>query len=78
MRQCCTSIEISDLTGCKTGTYSIITSIVQKKCLISNKNVTSGKHFLADIYLFKVNNRSPRKRCEIYSKLTIKTPERRH
>ena len=27
-------------------------------------------------YIFKVNNRSTRKRCEICSKLTIKTPER--
>ena len=26
----------------------------------------------------KVNNRNTRKRCEICSKLTIKTPERRH
>ena len=32
----------------------------------------------ANIYLFKVNNRSTRKRFEIYLKLTIKTPERRH
>ena len=31
----------------------------------------------AKIYLFKVNNRSSRKRCEIYSKLTIKTSKRR-
>ena len=31
----------------------------------------------ANIYLFKVNNRNTRKRCEICSKLTIKTPERR-
>ena len=30
----------------------------------------------ANIYLFKVNNRNTRKRCEIYSKFTIKTPER--
>ena len=30
------------------------------------------------IYLLKVNNRNSRKRCEICSKLTIKTPERRH
>ena len=30
-----------------------------------------------DIYLFKVNNRNTRTRCEICSKLTIKTPERR-
>ena len=28
------------------------------------------------IYLFKVNNRNTRKKCEIFSKLTIKTPER--
>ena len=32
----------------------------------------------ADIYLSKVNNRSTRTRCEIYSKLTRKTPEGRH
>ena len=31
----------------------------------------------AGIYLFKVNNRNTRTRCEICSKLTIKTPERR-
>ena len=31
----------------------------------------------AGIYLFKVNNRNTRTRCEIYSKLTINTPERR-
>ena len=29
----------------------------------------------ADIYLFKVNKRNTRARCEICSKLTIKTPE---
>ena len=31
--------------------------------------------FSANIYLFKVNNRNTRKRCEIYSNLTIKTPD---
>ena len=31
----------------------------------------------AGIYLLKVNNRDTRTRCEICSKLTIKTPERR-
>ena len=31
----------------------------------------------ANIYLFKVNNRNTRKRREICSKLTIKTPKRR-
>ena len=30
----------------------------------------------AGIYLFKVNNRNTRTRCKIFSKLTIKTPER--
>ena len=34
--------------------------------------------YTASIYLFKVNNRNTRKRCKICSKLTIKTPERRH
>ena len=32
----------------------------------------------AGIYLLKVNNRNTRTRCEICSKLTIKTPERCH
>ena len=32
----------------------------------------------ADNYLPKVNNRNTRARCEIFSKLTIKTPERHH
>ena len=32
----------------------------------------------ANICLFQVNNRNTRKRCEICSKLTIKTLERRH
>ena len=30
------------------------------------------------IHLIKVNNRNTRTRCEICSKLTIKTPERHH
>ena len=33
--------------------------------------------FPAGIYLLKVNNRKTRTRCEIFSKLTIKTSERR-
>ena len=35
------------------------------------------EHFSANIYLFKANNRNTKKRCEICSKLIIKTPERR-
>ena len=30
----------------------------------------------ASIYLFKVNNRNTRKRSEIFSMLTVKSPER--
>ena len=29
------------------------------------------------VYLFKVNDRNTRKRCESYSKLTIKSPPKR-
>ena len=36
------------------------------------------KIFPAGNYIFKVNNRNTRARCEICSKLTIKTTERRH
>ena len=32
----------------------------------------------ANIYLLQINNRNTRTRCEIYSKLAIKTPERHH
>ena len=37
-----------------------------------------NSHFVAPVgnYMFKVNNRNTRTRCEICSKLTIKTPER--
>ena len=31
--------------------------------------------FVAGNYMFKVNNNNTRTRCEIYSKLTIKTPD---
>ena len=34
--------------------------------------------FVLKIYMFKVNNRNTRTRCEIFSKLTKKIPERRH
>ena len=33
---------------------------------------------LANLYLLRVDDRNTRKRCEIYSKLTTKTPEWRH
>ena len=40
--------------------------------------LNAEKHCLANNYLLKLNNRNTRKKCEICSKLTIKTPERRH
>ena len=39
------------------------------------KFLLNFNRFPANIYLFKVNTRNTRKKCEIYSKLTIKTPE---
>ena len=33
-------------------------------------------NYLANIYLLKLNNGNSRKRCEICSRLLIKTPER--
>ena len=38
----------------------------------------SSCHFPACNYMFKVNSRNTRTRCEIYSELTIKTPEWHH
>ena len=43
--------------------------------------ITFTSHFAfytAGIYLIKISNGNTSKRCEICSKLTIKTPERRH
>ena len=42
-----------------------------------SQNRPSINYYPASIYLLKVNNRNTRTRCEICSKLTIKTPERR-
>ena len=52
-----------------------------RNCRYATSNNDSNKilnNNPANIYLFKVTNRNTRKRCEISSKLTIKTPERRH
>ena len=46
---------------------------LQISFLIVSEQLTSP----ANSYLFKVNNRNTRTRCEICSKLTVKTPERR-
>ena len=45
-------------------------------CSELNNQAVSEDANPAGIYLLKVNNRNTRTRCEICSKLTIKTPER--
>ena len=39
--------------------------------------IVADAHIPANIYLFKVNNKNTRKRCEICAYLTMKTPEPR-
>ena len=46
--------------------------------LLQSKKASLTKSLLAGIYLLKVKNRNTKTRYEIYLKLTIKTPERRH
>ena len=43
-----------------------------------NMGAFRSSPYSTNIYLFKVNNNNARKRCKICSKLTMKTPERRH
>ena len=58
--------------------YYKLGHVLQIRAIITNWGITDDIDlFSATIYLFKVNNRNTRKTCEIYSKLTIKTPERR-
>ena len=53
-----------------------VPSTAQNFFLCGNHTKFLIKDFPAGIYLLKVNNRNIRTRCEICSKLTIKTPER--
>ena len=49
-----------------------------QKCVTKNVRIAvRPSTYPAGIYLFKVNNRNTRTKCEICSKLTINTPERR-
>ena len=48
------------------------------RCVCSKLTIKTVTLFYpANIYLFKINNGNGKKRCEICSKLTIKTPKRR-
>ena len=52
-------------------TYNDILRSIWRKTKVKQNLVTAG------IYLFKANNENTRAMCEICSKLTIKTTERR-
>ena len=57
---------------------SLFILIHQTKSSRGNRGKTHcDRSYPAYIYLLKVNKKNTRKRCEICSKLTIKTPERR-
>ena len=53
-------------------------NLLEKEILAQVFSLNVTKFYPAGIYLFKVNNRNTRTRCEICSKLTIKIPERRY
>ena len=50
-------------------------SIISFTWLFFLMNFRNSQCYQANIYLFTVNNRNTRKRCKIYSELTIKTPK---
>ena len=55
-----------------------ITEVVLLHCNIVNNNYQKNSRLLCTcMYRLKVKNRNTRTRCEICSKLTINTPERR-
>ena len=61
--------------------FNLYLNIELKSIAWDFANVKSLLDFIfgisAGIYLFKFNNKNTRIRCEIRSKLTVKTPERR-
>ena len=50
---------------------------LKKLIVASSRMYTSIPAFPFGNYMFKVNNRNTRTRCEVYSKLTIETVELR-
>ena len=53
--------------------FTVTTTIADKNLF----HIFIQRHGPANIYLFKVSNRNTRKSYEMFSKLTIKKPERR-
>ena len=66
---------------------AVLVQIILKKLLLPTTNdshkstsmftFNNGNYNPAGIYMFEVNNRNTRTMCEICSRLTIKTPQRR-
>ena len=52
--------------------------VLRKRCSENMQQICKRIPMPKMIYLFKVNSRNTRRRCEICSKLTIKITERRH
>ena len=57
--------------------FALVLNRVPTHVRKSKTNIFDESINSAGIYLLKVNNRNTRTRCEICSKLTIKTPKRR-
>ena len=71
-------LSIEDVAPCFHPRVKMIQHVIVDEILskINQKGIRNAS-YPAGIYLFKVNNRNTRTRCEICSKLTINTPERR-
>ena len=54
------------------------TDLIETMFSFLHRESQSVAPYLAEVYLLKVNKRNTRTRCEVCSKLTIKTPERRY
>ena len=57
--------------------HTVMGRVVDVMLDLYNNFPQISSDFPVNIFLFKVNNRNTRNRCEICSKLIIKTPERR-
>ena len=83
----CKGLEVQLSLGKMTPNYTlafeqieivIINFSIQKSQKIHSNQIKYAFSFLVSIYLLKVNNGNTTTGCEICSKLTIKTPKRRH
>ena len=78
MTQC---LDLSQTSDKIQKNYFIITETINDPETVSLVNVLKRElkiHYQVNIYLSKVNNKNTGKKCEICSKLTIKTLEERH